>query len=519
MTNASDNLYFGAHTKRQPDAPLWAVSDGSMNSWIEEWIDKGFIKDYLDYARDCGVTPTVYHVATVLTTVSYSLARCEIAVESFTKDPLGNIIPKVHGREQIIRPVLWSAIIGESGDRKSTAMDFGRRILTEAIKKTQLEHGEAPDVASPEALTEHMAEHGPVFTFRDELSTILANSKRNHLEHMKPTLLTIYEHKPLTRRKAKDTSKRRDGDGGEAEAYKVEVEVPIKMILGCIPPRVFAKQTSVDDWDTGLLPRFVYWPGYLDICNTEITSFDNDAQEERKLSRILRSFFIKRRINGLRIIVPAELNYEVAKWNRERPDALRGRVSGAFHAYLRRSYTTIIRIAAILAAGELAESTGVSEPIYVTRHHIDAAIELMDTINPRLMDLFEHTKRDRAGTREEALLAVITTAQAGITLNEIMARLDDAPSRSLITREVKELEKAQLIRHKALPNLSGGRAPNLYYVTENIRKVNERVDKLLLKSKKKKQKADALRKREERAAKKLKIETMESMKPKVVKIY
>lgn len=508
--NKNEETYFGGHAKSTSKAPTWATPDSDVIEWIDEWIDGGFIKEYLDYATECGITPTIYHVATVLNIVSYALANCEIVVRGFSRDEHGKIIEKAGNRKHHIVPVMWSAIIGESGDRKSTAMDFGARILKEAIKGTDLEYGEAPDFASPEALTEHMAEHGPVFTFRDELSTLLTQSRRAHLEHMKSTLLLIYEHTSLKRRKVKDTSKKNnDEEEGPVEAYQVTVEKPIKMILGCIPPRVFAKQTSIDDWDTGLLPRFTYWPGFLDILATEITSFDTDPTEERRLSKQLKKFFLGRSGKGLNIIVPFDVNYEISSWVRERIDPLRGEVSGAFYAYLKRSYTTVMRIAAILALGELAPGETPKRAISVEKHHAEAAISLLDLINPRLMDLFEHTKLDRNGTREEALLRLITEAKRGITINDLLLKLDDAPSRSLIAKEVRTLEKAQLVKHKVLPQLMG-RASNLYYTPEHKAKVIQRLYEAEKELKDIRREKEKLRKRELRALEKTKKENMEN---------
>jgi len=504
----SRDLYFGATSKSRAKAPPWALPDQEVKKWIEEWVDDGFIKDYLNYAMSCGITPSVYHVGTVITTVSYALCNCEITVRGFKEDSRGEIAEQ-QNRDNRIVPVMWSAIIGESGDRKSTAMDFGKRILKEAVKGTDNEHGEAPDFASPEALTEHMAEHGPVFTFRDELSTILTTAKRPHLEHMKSTLLLIYEHTSLKRRKAKDTSKNHNEEEGPVEAYQVMVEKPIKMILGCIPPRVFAKQTSVDDWDTGLLPRFIYWPGFLDVLATKITSFGNNPEIELELSRHLRKYFLRRKKAGLHIIVPYDVNYEISSWIRARIDTLRGRVSGALYAYLKRSYATVIRIAAILAAGELAHLQGSHAPIYVGHDHASGAIELLDMINPRLLDLFEHTKRDRVGTREEALLAIIVEAKEGITIDEILSRMDDAPSRSLIAKEIKNLQKTDDVICLNLPKAIG-KPPGLYFTSKYKTAVRQRIYAEEQKIAEHKREKSKIYKRKQRATAKLKPENMET---------
>jgi hypothetical protein len=472
-----EEAYFGKGAGSSHTVPEWSIPDKLMHDWTAEWIDDGFIKEYLNYTNEIAVTPAVYHVATVLSIVSYALSECRIEPKPFKIAKDGTVTEQVtEDSKYHIIPVLWSAIVGESGDRKSTATYYGKRILREAIKDTDLAYGEAPDIASPEALTEHMAEHGPVFTFRDELSTMLTRSKRNHMEHMKPLLLQIYDHISLTRRKAKDTSKRRNEDEeGPTEAYQVTVEKPIKMILGCIPPRVFATQTSVDDWDTGLLPRFTYWPGYLDLTQVRLTMPYNSDSKEQELARTLRQFFIRRTKMGLRIIIPYQVNHQLAEWVHERINPLRHTVSGAAYAYLKRSYTTVVRIAAIIAAGEIAPTIPKTHSIIVKDYHADAAIALLDHINPKLMALFDATKLDRTGSREEALLKIISNSKNGVTIEELLGRLDDAPSRSLIDKELQIMEKSGLIHHKMLPTPIG-RDPKLYYVLENKTKVCQRVN-------------------------------------------
>jgi len=469
-----EDIYFNRLNRQTiSDPPTWAVSDEKILEWMSNHLVDGIVKDYLDYVRSCGPTPLVYHMATVLSTLSYTLANCDIIIKRFKKDDTGKIIEDDNkAAEGHIVPVLWSAIVGESGDRKSTAMDFGRRILLDAIKDTDFVHGEAPDFASPEALTEHMAEHGPVFTFRDELSTLFSPSRRAHLEHMKSTLLLIYEHQSIKRRRVKEAKWKRgqEEDDTPKEAYQVEVEKPIQMILGCIPPKVFAKQTSVEDWDTGLLPRFLYWPGYLDLTKLEPSAPNHDVDRERELSDQIRKVCLLRKGSGLRIVISHMLSYDVAVWIHKRIDPLRGYVSGAYFSYLKRSYATVIRIAAVLAVAELGVKPKArrTQAINVTEVHVDAAMDLLDLVNPKLMALFNHTKLDRLGIREDSIYQLIARTPTGLSALELAGQLDDAPNQQTINKDLTALQQSGRIQAKLRKNLVG-RDSFVYFLPQHER--------------------------------------------------
>lgn len=471
-------IYHHGRSKMTPP-PDWAIPDDKVHEWIKEWIDSGFMKDYLDYTLSSSTAPIIYHIPTVLNIISYALSNCEIIIKNFSFNERGTLIQHPDDHDYRINPVMWSAIVGESGDRKSTVMDFGNRVLMEAIKETDLANGAVADLTSPEALIEHMAEHGPVFAIRDELSTLMSGSKRTHMEHMKPLLLLIYDNKPLRRRKVKDTSKWKKARDEEqpVEAYKIAVEKPIEMILGCIPPRVFSKQTSIEDWETGLLPRFTYWPGYLNINAIKLTGQGMNPKMERKLAKRLNRSFISRHKAGLKIIVPWAVHFEIAQWAHDKIYPLQSKVSSAFYSYLKRSSTVAARIAAIIAAAELAPTLRSIQPITVHSHHVDAAIDLLDMINPYLMTLFENTKRDRNGAREEALLQLISGTPDGLTIVDMLARLDDAPNKAVIVKELAALEKDQMVTHKRLPVVKGT-APRLYYAPENKLYVVRRLNKV-----------------------------------------
>lgn len=462
----SKKLYFGKIPRSvEKTLPDWAIPDDAVLDWLP---DGGFINDYMNYVLKYSKTPAIYHVATILSTMSFAMSGCTITSERFGYDKEGEVIPKPG--ESTTVPVLWSAIVGDTGDRKSTAMDFGQRILEKAIVGTDLEYAKAPDFASPEALSEHMAQNGAAFTFRDELVTLLAPSRRAHLEHMKSTLLLIYENKPLKRRRVSDTAPKskeevEDGEDRNEGVYEVLVEHPIKMILGCIPPKVFGAQTGVEDWDTGLLPRFMYWPGYL-LPESRVPEppARNDKIENR-LARTLKHYVIKRAtVESRQIIIPFKANYEISSWIHDCIDPLRGRVSNSFYAYLKRSRAAAIKIAACLAMAEYAQQESRLEKVFVTEDHVLSALELLDLINPHVMVLFNSTKRSRSGVRETAILSIIKEAKTGVTVEDLMELLDDAPSRAVINTDLKQFIKSGDLMKRKLPTPGKGAPPNIFYL-------------------------------------------------------
>jgi hypothetical protein len=210
----------------------WAVPDAEALSIIPK---VGIFPELIENLRDSTDAPVIYHIGSLLSIFSTALSQCRLYVTTeMTKD-------KVICKE--VPLIIWSAIIGDSGDRKSAAMGRAVRILSSAKAADRL----MPFDGSQEAWHATLGAQNNALLYREELSGLLDATMRSYSPTMRSWLLETWAGERLSR-----VTK-----SSEEEI----IERPRLSILGGIPPTTFGEKTKREDWRSGFLARFSFFAG------------------------------------------------------------------------------------------------------------------------------------------------------------------------------------------------------------------------------------------------------------------
>ncbi len=115
----------------------WQVSDTETKALKPQ---SGFIHDYLSYMEESNDAPLWYHMGAILTVMGTAAGRRDLRVV------------REDGKQHYLPMHMWSAIVGNSGERKSAALDPATRLLYQVNPPSIL----ATD-GSPEAWHDRLA--------------------------------------------------------------------------------------------------------------------------------------------------------------------------------------------------------------------------------------------------------------------------------------------------------------------------------------------------------------------------
>lgn len=204
----------------------WATQDAEAKMLIGK---EGIFHEILDDLVSSTDAPAIYHVASMFTTAAAALGQCDIHIG----DP----------DDLYTMPMaMWSAVIGDSGDRKSSAIARSVSSLRQVAPERLF-----PTDGSQEAWHLALSEQPVSLLYRDELSGLFDNAARSYSTGLKTWLLDTWDGQDMTRKTL---------------AHKeCTIIRPRFSILGGIPPTVFSEKTRRSDWSSGFLARFVYWGG------------------------------------------------------------------------------------------------------------------------------------------------------------------------------------------------------------------------------------------------------------------
>lgn len=189
-----------------------------------------FLSRYIDYASQCTDAPKVYHLGVGLSTLALAAGKCDLMMVS--RD----------GQREDIPIRMWSAIVGDSGQRKSQSMDLGTDLLRRAGIDFSL-----PQDASVEAWHDAFSQRPIALLQKDELASMFDAASRSWSNGLKSWMLEMWS--------GRDRDRLTKGGGN------VIVTRPRLNVLGGIPPDVLEKKTNRSDWRSGFLPRFMFWHG------------------------------------------------------------------------------------------------------------------------------------------------------------------------------------------------------------------------------------------------------------------
>lgn len=210
----------------------WATPDDAARQLFPK---EGVFRDVLQDLASSTDAPSIYHLASVFTVAATALGQCDIHVG----DP---------AKPYSLPMALWSAVIGESGDRKSSAMERAVYSLKQ-VDRTRL----LPTDASQEGWHLALSEQPVSLLYRDELSGLFDAAQRSYSQGLRSWLLETWAGDDMTRK--------------TLSHQETTIIRPRLSILGGIPPTVFSEKTTKSDWRSGFLARFVYWGGRREKWN------------------------------------------------------------------------------------------------------------------------------------------------------------------------------------------------------------------------------------------------------------
>lgn len=188
--------------------------------------EKGFLREYVDYASDCMDAPEIFHLFTGLATLA---ATCANKI-------------KIGFGDGYIHPNLWTVLIaGSSMFRKSTALSTACKLLWQTNEGIIL-----PNEFSPELLTASLADQPNGIFVWPEMKNALSTLNRSYMEGTKEFLTEIYDVPDFYRRKLKQS--------------EFVIRHPTVSILGATTIDWLVSSVKGGDITGGFLARFIYVP-------------------------------------------------------------------------------------------------------------------------------------------------------------------------------------------------------------------------------------------------------------------
>lgn len=230
-----------------------------MQTSLEQKRSEAFIDKYVEYASKKTDAPTEYHYAIALSLLS--TVTCRNYIADFQ-----------HG---MMYPNLWIILLGKSSlDRKSTAMNIGKKLLPAAVRRI-------PEEFSPEALIASLSLNPHGIMVRDEFSGFLSALKREYMLGTKDFFCILYDCPDYYTRTLKSTT------------YRLK-NIYFNILSGTTFSSI-SEHLSDEDLKSGYGARYLFcigeksiWKG-IELRKTEdITT----SQELRRILGMIYSFFL-----------------------------------------------------------------------------------------------------------------------------------------------------------------------------------------------------------------------------------
>jgi hypothetical protein len=344
----------------------WATSDAEA---FDLYPKKGIFCDVLKDLVESTDAPAIYHLASVLTTAVSALGKCTLYV----------------GEEHRAHPLpltLWTAVIGESGDRKSTAMERSVNSLRQGDPLMML-----PTDASQEGWHLALSEQPVSLLYRDELSGLFDAAQRSYSQGLRSWLLETWAGADMIR---KTLSKQ-----------ETIIKRPRLSILGGIPPAVFSEKTTKSDWRSGFLARFIYFGGKREVWHP-MQGGEHSGKYTSWLSKV-----------ALQSEGPIFLSIEVADplldWVYEQIEKRRGDHRPEVESALQRLQAVGFKLAAAYEMSLLDRPFGLGtteQRITVSQNSIETIIPILTMLKRTTEHLFNDTNTTQDMSDEHSLLKI-----------------------------------------------------------------------------------------------------------------
>lgn len=426
--------------------PGWAISDDEVQNFLP---DNGFIRDYMDYMSSVTDAPMIYHLGSVLALLSMSCPYCDVKEVTADGDNIQPII-------------LWIALIGYSGDRKSTAMDQARGLLERFRMTTSEKQSTLIMDGSTEAWHDHLVKNPNTLIYKDELSQVFDVRGRGYMAGVTGWLLELYSGNSRTR-----IVKKRRNEGDEQskdDEVQKTIERPRVSILGGIPPETLTEKATSGDWSSGFLARFKFFCGMRESWKPTITK---DQRVETELCKWLLK--VPWRSRGV-IKISKDQSDRLSEWIWQNVEIPRRQhaVPQNLISQLTRLQEFGARASALYAMSrQNSPQTADGGVLLVDKSDIDRVLLLLDGLKRSSQVMFDETRSSVSFREEKSVYEWLVASPDGMSIKDLRERFPQMTYKQ-ITAHLIGLTEQGVIKKVKGPIVSGtGRPPYVYVPTKN----------------------------------------------------
>jgi hypothetical protein len=187
----------------------------------------GYIRDHFSYGIQCTDAPPTYHL------ISSTALTCNVIAAEHECIIDGEPIP-LHD---------FFLIVGESGNRKSAAIQRAIRVVRKCFVESRLDDRIwYPESCTPEGIMNALAQDPNRLMVLTEWSELQAQGRANYWQHAPQFFEMLFDRMPVHRLKMQQ---------------QIKVDRPSLTILGASTPSLIKQHTSLHDWEAGKMARYL----------------------------------------------------------------------------------------------------------------------------------------------------------------------------------------------------------------------------------------------------------------------
>lgn len=191
----------------------------------------GWIRDYFAYAIQCTDAPPLYHIMVASALVANAIACEHDCIVDGEPIPLN----------------MFFLIVGESGNRKSAAINRAIRVVRRCYEMAKLDHRIwHPESCTPEGIMSALADDPNRLMVLTEWSNLQGSSKAMYWQHAPQFWEMIYDRQQIHRLKMN---------------VQLKIDRPNITILGASTPSLVKQFTTSRDFEAGKMARYLI--GYM----------------------------------------------------------------------------------------------------------------------------------------------------------------------------------------------------------------------------------------------------------------
>ncbi|MFH1609543.1 MAG: DUF3987 domain-containing protein [Candidatus Bipolaricaulota bacterium] len=294
---------------------------------------KGFFPEYVRYATELTDAPQIYHLAAALSLHSAVFGHMAEVQYLASNDGDGSpaSVPAVEGegdrRERKIRwsPLhLWTLLIGESGDRKTTALNKAEDLLD------MFAGGRKGGIAgSPEATFDVVSNQPASVFWYPEGATFFSMFFANYWKHGQGVFPQLYDGRDINRTVS---GGRRTPKNPNPKPYQVKIKQP-RVTLSVAVALGHIENAQNSDWTGGLIARMMIFHAKRTVYQDGELHNETGRQRLRAMLQKVQSELYRVRDPKTGVFplkMHAEANRVLAEWGRlvneagqKRPDRIR----------------------------------------------------------------------------------------------------------------------------------------------------------------------------------------------------